>query len=40
MTFYKILNNIIEINPPTGLLTLPDTITQPTQFHNIYLDHD
>ena len=21
MTFYKILNNIIEINPPTGLLT-------------------
>ena len=21
MTFYKVLNNIIEINPPTGLLT-------------------
>ena len=21
MTFYKILNNIIEINPPTGILT-------------------
>ena len=37
MTFYKILNNIIEINIPAGLLQshnhTTDTITQ-------YLDHD
>ena len=38
MTFYTILNNIIKINPPAGLLTrshdhTTDTITQ-------YLDHE
>ena len=38
MTFYKILNNIIKINPPTCLLTrshdhATDTITQ-------HIDHD
>ena len=31
MTFYKILNNIIEINPP---YRPTHTITQPTPFHN------
>ena len=35
MTFYKILNNIIEINPPTGLLTRRRTIKQAMTFYKI-----